>query len=932
MISGGSYGSDEARSPRQNMQTEDMSGIERSGLRTIMDKQSDGIRKGIAKTFNFRGKRTDEKRLSIDNKSLTRAMSSATIRHPDHPSSPETNNARNSIGAEASEDASAAGSRWSPPQTIIHHSENSTPFTTDESNPFAISVRTSIQTQSLPLQPQRPPLTSQRSAGDFSGLHPPPPMANSLNGKFPPLPQLPVPPQDPPGPQIKRWIGNGKAATKWNKLRRDPELWDPNGDVLVYLCHKGESPRPPPSFRLSSHVIEATESRSLTTMLLEAADEESPWPASLHPHHRHADGISPIEEDSDGTTSYEMYFPPPYGLPPAMALRHHITTRNVFALLYHASLVGTTLYTALTDLMERLDNIMPPSSDNVGLVLGHMLSRGVDDVRGNASMAVSLMAWCEHPSVRWEEGWIEFFTHVVGMYSPEKMDMLEDWKWVSAVTKAIVDGSSLEEQVRVQTAEDRLADFGFSDLWEETSHRTMAMSKGVADRLSDMLVDYYTKAYGSWPPPVQAMSMVKSTSAASTDRESDEEDVWLNRLVAMNLAKDFGALYEYLVDREVKWDADEIRGQKFWRMVRPIPDGGGETEDVNADLDGFPMTKMMIDYDNSGRIPHVPHPYCLVPEPISPNGRGNLERRVHLAYMEATNVDSLHQGQQSDLVDAFMRFEKSDQPSELDPVVARRGRWVVIYGILQTLATVAVDAKEVRWRDGVPYHLCVKFGGRGRRVPPWRPSAASDRPDRIKGSQHEGSLCWVLSRKWAGQEEEEEDDDEDDEARRFEDEYGEYMGEDGKEYSEKRASQLKRRSSVGFTSIPTSTPSMTPDTSVSRNSSLARARSFSQPSRGRARTRSSHALPSPTPGKLHHRLAPPVVAPTIVSSNRAPSITSSAGSGFEAPVEWDILTTGKRPESRGRDMTTGSREKRSPSVPLMLKAEQVRGDSRPRGD
>lgn len=91
-------------------------------------------------------------------------------------------------------------------------------------------------------------------------------------------PSLPPPStQLPPLPaevQVRRWIGNGRPVQRWNKLRKDPELWDPNGDVLIYLCSKGQEHRADPSLRLSSHIVESTESRYLVTMLREGVIED----------------------------------------------------------------------------------------------------------------------------------------------------------------------------------------------------------------------------------------------------------------------------------------------------------------------------------------------------------------------------------------------------------------------------------------------------------------------------------------------------------------------------------------------------------------------------------------------------------------------------------------------------------------------------------
>ena len=74
-------------------------------------------------------------------------------------------------------------------------------------------------------------------------------------------------------------------------------------------------------------------------------------------------------DDPDGQISYELYFPAPINQSKIDSLRFHVTTRNVFALLYRASLVGLSLYQALEDLLERMQQYMPPQTDNTGLLM-----------------------------------------------------------------------------------------------------------------------------------------------------------------------------------------------------------------------------------------------------------------------------------------------------------------------------------------------------------------------------------------------------------------------------------------------------------------------------------------------------------------------------------------------------------------------------------
>ncbi|KAK4192149.1 hypothetical protein QBC35DRAFT_424382 [Podospora australis] len=732
-----------ARARRPVIKTEDVSGIEKSGLRSILDKRSDDFRKGLAKTFAF--KKKDKKGRDGD-KMDPRPQSSATVR----PGGTYSNDSNDGYEADVS-----------PVQ--YHNPHPGVPW-------------------------------------DDTGLLSPPP-----SGKLPPAPG------GSSAPPIKRWIGAGRPVQRWNKLRKDPELWDPNGDVLVFFGAKGQSPRPNPSFRLSSHIIEATESRYLITLLREGSTEEDihmpPSPAGAPPmlqrhdrygHHLAAGGMGrggqptpPVSEDNshweaDGQISYEMYFPTPLNLSKTDQFRHHITTRNVFAMLYHASLVGLSLYQALTDLHSRLEQYMPSEADNVGTILNYLSARGIDDVRNEPETAVSLLAWSEGSEVRWEEGWRESFLHCAGMYS--RLETCSDFKHVTPITRALLERACLETQLRVQAAEERLAGFQYGDMWPAAVATTASTSgpviaapaKAAADRLQKFFVSHYTREFGSWPPPPLAQSPDQYAIGTAHGGADEDEDMWLTRTVAQSLQKDFAALYDYLVNRDVVWDVSEARSSRKWMMVSESGNRAFE-----ADTEDLPMTDMLIEFDNKHRFPHTPNPYPLVPESIPPTlgptkesstgggmfgsksakkspgpgaiGNGNgagrtgaLERRIQLAYTEATNICILgSEFNHSDLIDAFSKFEKADRIGEVDPATARRGRWTLVYGILQTLASVSVDAPNVRYRDDVTYHLSPRL--KGAKMPPWKTSQNQNHglPSNFGEAAHELSHCWVVRQTWS---------------------------------------------------------------------------------------------------------------------------------------------------------------------------------------
>ncbi|TVY21740.1 hypothetical protein LARI1_G001214 [Lachnellula arida] len=644
----------------------DVSGIEKSSFRSLMDKRSEGIRVGLAKTFGSKKKKTEE----------VRPGSASTIRPDFH-------------------ELDAGEYDYQPPS----------------------------------LRPRNQPLQELQ---EFSRPGPP-------QGKLPPIPQA---------PQLKRWVGSGSAPQPWNKLRKDPELWDPNGDTLIFLGHEDRhNVRPPPSFRLSSHVLEDTQSRFLITLLREGLVDDPnsfsmpPSPVGspgAHPGRPAGRGRSqptpPGSENGvgtyDGPIYYEIYFPTPNGSKTDI-LRHQITTRNVFALLYQASLVGMHLFQALNDLHERLEVYMPHDTDTAGILIDYLVTKGIDDVRGDPSSAAAILAWSESQGVRWEEGWREAYVHSAGMY--HRVEKCGDFKFVTPITKALLERASLDMQVRVQHCGDRLVEFDFEDMWPMmSSHPPPARS--AFERLRKFFLKHYESSYETWPPAIP-----------------NGAEQWLTRDLAQRLQRDFGALYDYLVSREVTWDCSEERSGRKWNIVNPLNKG------FDADTPDIPFTDILVAFDNRHRYPHIPHPYPLTPESIitKPTSRENLfkpakknrsvedkmaERRAALAYTESTNIYLLSSDfVTNDLVEEFVRFEKGDRAGDIDPCAARRGRWVLIYGILQTLASVSVDTPNLRYKDEVSYHLSPRL----RATPPWKGANQY-----IEEANHGGSYCWSVRDTW----------------------------------------------------------------------------------------------------------------------------------------------------------------------------------------
>jgi hypothetical protein len=666
-----SSGSDDlayARVRKPHVPVIEVSGIEKSSFRSVMDKKSESFRKGLVKTFGKKKKNGDPD---------ARPPTSTTFRPESH---------------------ELDSGDYIPPPAVVKARQQ------------------------------------QHNEPEFG--RPGPPQTK--------LPAIPT------GQPLKRWIGAGRPAQAWNKLRKDPELWDPNGDTLVFLGHETrQSSRPPPSFRLSSHVIEATESRFLIALLREGQTEEinsfgmppspvsSPGMRSVQPARQGHQHTPPVSEEGtsgydmyDGQISYEITFPTPINQSQTEVLRYNVTTRNVFALLYQTSLVGLNLAQAYTDLVERLQRYMPEETDAVGMIIDYIVTKGFDDVRDNPSMAAALLAWSESFGVRWEEGWREAYVHCAGMYN--RLEATPEYKYVTPITKALLERASLEVSVRVQSCEDRLSDFDFLDMWPQLQQSSP--SRAAFQRLQKFLLQHYRGSYESWPPSAP-----------------HGHDQWLHRNLAQKLQGDFGALYDYFVNRDIAWDGSEERSGRKWNLVNP-----GDAS-FQADTTDLPFTDLLIAFDNLHKYPHIPHPYPLVPEvfPKRSDSKENLlkmkksakpqedkmaERKAALAYTESTNIYLLGSDfVNNDLVDAFIKFEKGDRAGDADPYASRRGRWVLIYFILQTLSSVSVDTPSLRYIGEVSYHVNPRLRG----TPPWKGANQN-----VEEASHVGSHCWTIRSTW----------------------------------------------------------------------------------------------------------------------------------------------------------------------------------------
>ena len=551
---------------------------------------------------------------------------------------------------------------------------------------------------------------------------------------------------------------------------QNPEFWDDHGDTYVFMFRQGARTKPPPSFRISSRFIQQSGSETFIDKLLHTA-EPAGWPKFSPYDHatlRSMESQERLESDegypngpssaprSDADTDslrafngpqnlgsrpnnyikYELYIPWPGPDSGIISTIWHITTRNYFAIILDAgSLVGTTLYEAMSMLFERI-SMYPDYLDRnispVAWITDFVSRHKFDDVRNNPSYAASLLAFSELPGIQWREGYIEAFVHCVGMLNIG-LQTIPEWRHISPHTKMYLQNASLELEERVHRAQFWLTSFNFNEMWP-TSSAPPSSARGCFDRLRKWLCNYYENAFSHWPPT--------------------NDHTWLTHDLVTRLSNDFHGLYDYLVDRFVWFTGFKSRpGQE----VKWIITDGCVGSAFRADTSELPFTDILVGFDKRNGFEHMPFPYPKTPtstpvqnkpkpsfklkKPTSPAEIQAQSRRKALSYSEASNVYLLRgRYLHTKLVTKFIEFEQSDMVDSLDPYEARLGRWILIYGILQILAMVSVDSPNLRYKEGCLYHLSPQMKG----VVPWaEPNSAAE-----EEAGFEGSHCFTVSNTW----------------------------------------------------------------------------------------------------------------------------------------------------------------------------------------
>ena len=450
-----------------------------------------------------------------------------------------------------------------------------------------------------------------------------------------------------------------------------------------------------------------------------------------------------------------------------------LTIRNMFAFLAGQNVVATpkqsslfTIFLKIADVMHRYEFTNLDSS-----TLGEEASGGfakviedykLADVRPSREKTIEALVLGERMKswALYNEG----FVHAVGKYDDIIGLKSSKYGLVMEITRKRLERAHLDLAARLRNIQVKLDDFDFPSIFAGTANSTSSSYSKVI-RFKDWKASYammrrhvlglYKSKYGAWPPKARS-------------KKNDFEESGLNRLLMLDVYRDFADLYDVLVDRD-----------NLTTRTAGLPSQTGIDESNGPRV--HVLRKILDEYDTN--IPPVqpPVPFDLPRLPTLSSTRRGFDQldpkkqkneckkkleddEINNALMQSYNRDSV---KSKPFLEAFMAFERrSARGKSIDEIAdLRDGQWLFMYAVLQTLPLVVVDAPNVQWTKGVEYFLCEVPRG----SPPWvhenhtlkqrwygvdggagMVSLPADIVEHGVDGIYRRSHCWQVADKWAG--------------------------------------------------------------------------------------------------------------------------------------------------------------------------------------
>ncbi|ROW11354.1 hypothetical protein VMCG_01252 [Cytospora schulzeri] len=586
----------------------------------------------------------------------------------------------------------------------------------------------------------------------------------------------------------KAWILAPDSQADYNTYflanrEKVPELWNENGDVLVYLSPKGSGKGP--SFKIPAQSIEASivfheliqeelESSSgrdrgrsfngrdsLTAQDADRASQQSGTPEPASGEVRLYIPPAPLEQQGSQKEKKQKDKEDP-------ELQRLIAIRNLFAFLTGQPLVGTkfhpTMFAAfleISNLLKEFDFMSMDGTtwgDAVDMSFGFYMSQlALADVRHSREKTLEAVILGERMKC-WEL-YNEAFTHAVGKWQAIVSLKSPLTKHVSLEVMRRLERSNLDLLNRQHNVNSRLEDLEFPALFSgvaassEFKDVRWGRWKSSFARMRGFTHGYYKSLFGAWPP--------KARSKKNPFSESG-----LNRLVLKALYADLCSLYDLLVDR------DSVTPRVIDQAVDDVSEKESN-EHIKA------LRKLLTEFDQSSPpvLPPIPFDVPKLPtmksvlakyDEMKEKDQAKFDRNIkdhelQLVMHKSYNFDT--DSIESPFLKEFKDFDidhcKGKTHAEI--VDNRLGTWLFLYVVIQSLPLLVIDAPDLEFTEGVEYFLCQPPMGN----PPWLEEAGEVRKAwyQLPGSQvkvelstdvvmfsvegtFERSHCWEAAKRW----------------------------------------------------------------------------------------------------------------------------------------------------------------------------------------
>nr|CDP23162.1 Putative protein of unknown function [Podospora anserina S mat+] len=515
-----------------------------------------------------------------------------------------------------------------------------------------------------------------------------------------------------------------------------PELWNEQGNVLVYLHPKERGLGP--SFRVHDYAFSSSlilNELLVQEMMALAAMSSDFLGVDDAERRQQRPGLQSRNSGGGGGLVADGHLYLPLGNNEVDCL---VAARNLFAFLTNQPLVGTpqqpTLFQALIQISEQLRQFQFTNYD--GTSYGESVDASFDmlldqfhiaDVRHSREKTIEGLVLGEHMK-SWNL-YNEAFSHAVGKYESLLELKLPLYNSISAVTRERLERAHLSLANRQANVQGRLENFEYPSLFAGTASSTSNPDyrivrfkewRAAFSRMRTFVLGYYKDLFGSWPP--------KARSKKNHFTQSG-----LNRQCLKMLYSDLCALYDLLVDRQSI--TPRVIDQDYYGADSKNAEGKEDKNKPSMEL--IPacvsaLRQMLSEFEKSSPpvlppipfdIPKIPtmtaiyETYDNLPDKKKAKfDKGLQTHELQLIMIKSRNMDTDALGMP--FLQAYKEFElkeaKGVHPHDL--IDHRIGHWLFLYVTLQSLPMLVVDAPGLHYTEGVEYFLCEAPQGN----PPWR--------------------------------------------------------------------------------------------------------------------------------------------------------------------------------------------------------------------